>query len=192
MNRKPSSKKRKTLEAALFIAGRELKTNEVCKLLRTTPEMVDSMIDELINEYSQRNMSITILKLGTGYKMDIDNADLVKVKRLASETEMSRGLLKCLSYIAYKQPVKQSEVVGVIGTRTYDYIKELKDKGFLQGKPAGRTRILTTTPKFAAYFGTNAELLKQGKEDMPAKIEEPDAMAKKEGVQTKLEEKNEG
>ena len=165
-----TKKRKKTLEAALFIAGRELKTSELCKLMRTTPEIIDAMVNELINDYTERGMSITILKLGTGYKMDIDNADMIRVKRLASETEMSKGLLKCLSYIAYKQPVKQSEVVNVIGTRTYDYIKQLMSTGFIQGEPTGRTKILTTTPKFAAYFGTNPEALKDGKAEVNKSI----------------------
>jgi len=177
-----NQKRKKTLEAALFIAGRETKTSELCKILHTTPEVVDALIDELIKEYAERGMSLTIRKLGTGYKMDIDNADLTKVKRLASEAEMSRGLLKCLSYIAYKQPVKQSEVVTVIGTRTYDYIKELLNSGFIQGQRAGRTKILSTTTKFAGYFGTNPELLMQVKE----------AVEEKAGTQTKLEDAKNG
>lgn len=179
-----NQKRKKTLEAALFIAGRETKTTELCKILHTTPEVIDALIDELTKEYAERGMSLTIRKLGTGYKMDIDNADLTKVKRLASEAEMSRGLLKCLSYIAYKQPVKQSEVVRVIGTRTYDYIRELLDGGFIQSQPAGRTRILSTTAKFSGYFGTNPELLMQSTKEA---AEETTT-----GTQTKLEEgKNE-
>lgn len=166
------ARKKSTLEAALFIAGRELSTQELCKILRTTPETVDLMVSELIADYEKRGGPIKISRLGDGYKMDVDTAYLGKVRKLAKESELSRGLLKTLSYIAYKQPVKQSEVVRVIGNRTYDYIKELKEKNFVKSEPKGRTRMLSITEKFTAYFGTNPDILNEPPEAVQARIRE--------------------
>jgi len=169
------ARKKSTLEAALFISGRELSIQELCRILKTTPEIVDSMVNELISDYEKRGGPIKIIKLTDGYKMDVDNAYMGKVRRLAKETELSRGLLKTLSYIAYKQPVKQSEVVRTIGNRTYDYIKELKEKNFIRSEPKGRTRILTITEKFTAYFGANPEILNEPPEVVRARIKEKEA-----------------
>ncbi len=186
------ARKKSTLEAALFISGRELTTQELCRILRTTPEIVDSMVNELITDYEKKGGPIKILKLGDGYKMDVDGAYLTKVRRLAKETELSRGLLKTLSYIAYKQPVKQSEVVGVIGNRTYDYIRELKEKNFVKSEPKGRTRILSLTEKFTAYFGANPEILNEPVEVVQAKIrEKEEALAKAEEGESAEETRSE-
>lgn len=173
------ARKKSTLEAALFISGRELTTQELCRILKTTPEMVDIMVNELITDYEKRGGPIKIIKLTDGYKMDVDNAYLGKVRRLAKETELSRGLLKTLSYIAYKQPVKQSEVVRTIGNRTYYYIRELKEKNFIRSEPHGRTRILNITEKFNSYFGATPGILNEPPEAVRARIKEKEAEEEK-------------
>ena len=75
--------------------------------------------------------------------------------------DLSRGLLKVLAIVAYKQPVTQSDIVKVIGNRTYDYVKTLTQKGLIKSIKHGRTKALVPTKEFANYFGVeNIEDLK--------------------------------
>jgi len=58
-----------------------------------------------------------------------------------------------LSYIAYRQPVPQSQVIEVRGHHAYDHLKELEELGLIHRERAGRTRVIGTTEFFADYFG---------------------------------------
>jgi segregation and condensation protein B len=55
--------------------------------------------------------------------------------------------------IAYHQPVVQSDLVDMRGNSAYDHIRDLKERGLVKAEPHGRTRLLSTTPLFADYFG---------------------------------------
>ena len=55
--------------------------------------------------------------------------------------------------IAYHQPVLQSELSRSLGPRVYGDVKVLQQLGIVSGKKKGQTILLTTTKKFAEYFG---------------------------------------
>ena len=148
--------RKKLIEAALFIAGKEIKREELAEMLQMDAAEVEKIVNRLQEEYSGRNSCLVIRKSGATYKMDIDQGYVEAVKRLAPEVEMTRGLLKALSFIAYKQPARQSDLVKVLGNRTYDYVKELEERGFITRERWGRSRKLETTEKFTTYFGTSA------------------------------------
>ncbi|MBI1973965.1 SMC-Scp complex subunit ScpB, partial [Candidatus Micrarchaeota archaeon] len=76
--------------------------------------------------------------------------------------EFSKATLRCLGLIAVKQPVRQSVVVKIIGNKAYDYIRELKEKGFLDIRKEANTRLLSVTHKFEDYFGKRAEEIRKG------------------------------
>jgi len=149
MNRK------KLVEAALFISGKEIKREELAEMLQMEPAAIEKVVNQLSKEYEGRDSCLIIRKSGNVYKMDIDQGYVEAVKKLAPEIELSRGLLKALSFIAYKQPARQSDLVKIIGNRAYDYVNELEERGFITRERWGRTRKLETTDKFATYFGTD-------------------------------------
>ncbi|MCA1819584.1 MAG: SMC-Scp complex subunit ScpB, partial [Halobacteriales archaeon] len=62
-----------------------------------------------------------------------------------------------LALIAYHQPMKQSELVDMIGTKVYDHVPELTSRGLVRAREEGVTKILVTTPAFPEYFGLDAE-----------------------------------
>ena len=146
-------KDKKLVEAALFIAGHEMKREELAEMLQMSPEQIEKLVTELTEDYSKRDSAITIVKLTNSYKMDIKGQYLDHVKTMAPDIELSRGVLKALSFIAYKQPVKQSELVHLMGNRAYEYVHELVDRAFITAERYGRTRLLNTTEKFQMYFG---------------------------------------
>ena len=70
-------------------------------------------------------------------------------------------MLRALAIIAYHQPISQSDIVKVIGNRTYDYVKDLEKKGLVKCERKSRTKMLSITPHFEEYFGKKGEDMKK-------------------------------
>ncbi len=83
------------------------------------------------------------------------------MSELTPHADLSRGLLRVLSIIAYHEPISQSDIVKVIGNRTYDYIKELEEKGLVKTEKKSRTKLISTTPHFEEYFGAKKHEIKK-------------------------------
>src|SRR5206468_467444 len=67
--------------------------------------------------------------------------------------EIDRDLLKTAALIAYHQPLLQSDLFDMIGSKVYEHTKGLEDLGLINRKPSGRSLALTTTRYFAEFFG---------------------------------------
>jgi segregation and condensation protein B len=89
--------------------------------------------------------------------------------------------LRVLAIIAYHQPIKQSDIVKVIGNRTYEYVKELEERGLIKVEKKSRTKTLSTTPHFEDYFGIN-------KDQVRKEFEEMEKEEKSNGAKKELEE----
>ncbi len=148
------------VEATLFITSRPLTLEEISKITGYKPEVVGDIIESLKEKYSSEEHGIMISELG-GYKMAVKPEFVTKVRKLTPHSDLSRGLLKVLSIVAYYQPIKQSDIVKVIGNRTYSYVKELERRGLISVKKSSRTKILVTTKLFEEYFGVEAKKVKE-------------------------------
>jgi segregation and condensation protein B len=71
---------------------------------------------------------------------------------------VSLGPLKTLSYIAYRQPVPQAQVIDMRGHHAYTHLQQLEEQGLIHRERAGRTRVIRTTEFFADYFGLSHDL----------------------------------
>jgi len=148
------------IEAILFITSKPLSLEEITKITGYKVEIVKEIIDILKLKYSSEYHGVMISELG-GYKMTVKPEFVAKVRRLTPYSDLSRGLLKVLSIIAYYQPIKQSDIVKVIGNRTYSYTKELERRGLISSKKSSRTKVLVTTKLFEEYFGIEAKKIKE-------------------------------
>jgi len=74
------------------------------------------------------------------------------VSTFAGAPDISRGALRILAYISKNEPIMQNNIVKAFGTSSYEYIKEILDKGFIKATKSGRTKKLETTEKFKEYF----------------------------------------
>jgi segregation and condensation protein B len=81
-----------------------------------------------------------------------------QVQRLAMRPLLTVGPLKTLSYIAYRQPVPQKQVLIVRGNHVYSHLKQLEELGLINRERVGRTKVIRTTPFFADYFGFSHDL----------------------------------
>ena len=166
-------KKIALLEAIMFTTTEPLTFEELQKLTKSRKDELEKLLNEMNQRYSAETSGIKISDIG-GYKLVVKNEYMQNVANLTPHADMSRGLLRVLSIIAYHEPIKQSDIVKVIGNRTYEYVKELTEKGLIKVEKKSRTRILSTTPRFEEYFGTKKEEMKKNLDDISEEKEKPE------------------
>ena len=70
----------------------------------------------------------------------------------AARPEIDKAVLETLAYIAHKKMIRQADVVRIRSNKSYNHIKELVERGFIESKKDGRSKKLTPTRKFYEYF----------------------------------------
>ncbi|MGB0653358.1 MAG: SMC-Scp complex subunit ScpB [Thermoplasmatota archaeon] len=143
------------VEAALFAAGRPVAVEEIAEQTGLARPAVRQAIDDLAAAYKERDTVLEVGKAGQKWAMQVRTQAAEPAARFAA-MEIAPKLLKTLALIAYHQPLKQSELADMIGSKVYDHIPELKEKGLVRTRRDGQTKILSTTPQFPEYFGLDA------------------------------------
>lgn len=148
------------LEAALYVAGRPLDLRELASVLKTrSKKRVQRTAQKLIELYVTRDTALEILPLEEDrYVLQLKAEYTPEVRRLSLRPLLSVGPLKTLSYIAYRQPLPQKQVIDVRGQHAYGHVKQLEDLNLISREPAGRSRLIRTTGFFADYFGLSHDL----------------------------------
>lgn len=154
------------LEAVLFTTSDPLPIEKLMKLARTnSKEKMEQMLAVLKERYGRPDSGISLSESG-GYRLIVKPDFMEAVTDLTPHADLSRGLLRVLAIIAYHEPIKQSDIVKVIGNRTYEYVKELEQRGLIKIERKSRTKLLSTTPHFEEYFGTKKAELKDAIKSM--------------------------
>lgn len=140
------------VEAALFMAGRTVSLREVSEVVGAPPEEVSAAVEALVAEYSGRESGVAIEWDGKSASMHVKPEIEDKIMSLAPAVHMNKAMLKTLAVIASEGPLRQSELVRRRGNRVYHYAEKLLNEGLITAKKSGRTKLLSTTPKFKEYF----------------------------------------
>ncbi len=155
------------VEAALFLASDPVPRSELLDLTGLTDDQLDSVLTDLEGELSSQDRGLKLSEKDGKYRLRIKRGLLDRVKHLAPHQDMSRGVLRTLSVIAYNSPVLQKEVVEIRGNGAYDHIDKLIERGFVKSEKEGRTKLLSVTQYFLDYFELeNLKELRE-KEDSP-------------------------
>ncbi|MEM1506953.1 MAG: SMC-Scp complex subunit ScpB [Candidatus Bathyarchaeia archaeon] len=159
-SRKDVEEKMRIIEAALYVAGRPLDLKTLCSIIGSHSEKkVHKIAKMLVEEYKRRNTALEVLELEDHrFVMQLKSNYSDRVKRLAVRPLLTVGPLRTLSYIAYKQPITQKQVIEVRGKHAYQHIKELIELGLITREKDGKDSILRTTEYFADYFGLSRNI----------------------------------
>lgn len=147
---------RHVVEAALFSAGKPVSVEEIVALTFLSPDSVKQALKDLQKEYEGRDTVLEVSKAGAKWAMQVKTMAAEPATKFAPP-EIPKKLLKTLALIAYHQPMKQSELVDMIGTKVYEHVPDLVGRGLVKAREEGVTKILTTTNLFPEYFGLDAE-----------------------------------
>lgn len=148
------------VEAALYVAGRPLDLKTLASVLKTrSKKKAQRLAEKLMETYKFRDTALEILALeDERYVLQLKADYTPEVRRLALRPLLSVGPLRTLSYIAYRQPVPQTQVIDVRGQHAYDHLKQLEDLELIARERAGRSKVIRTTEFFADYFGLSHDL----------------------------------
>jgi segregation and condensation protein B len=147
-----------TLEAALYVSGRALTLEELADIIGKSQSTAQKLLDNLSFEYNQKEGALEVIALPKDrYVMQLRPELTPRVGKLIPGGLLSFATLQTLVFIALKQPIIQSELVAQRGTHSYDHIRDLVDKKFVDAVPEGRSKLLTTTKLFADYFGLDSD-----------------------------------
>ncbi|MDE1860398.1 MAG: SMC-Scp complex subunit ScpB [Candidatus Micrarchaeota archaeon] len=147
---------KKLVEAALFMSQSALSINDIAAATGIgSPGIVERIVAELANDYKGRDTALEILSLNNKYMFSLKDPYAGRVSSLAKGPDISRGALKVLAYISKNKNVLQSDLVKYFGSSTYEYIKELSEKEFIEAAKYKRSKKITTSPKFDEYFSVS-------------------------------------
>ena len=148
------------LEAALYVAGRPLDLKTLAGIVGTrSKKKVRKLAKSLVEKYANRDTALDVLEVeGERFVMQLKTDYIGKVRKLSTRPLLSSGPLKTLSYIAFRQPVFQTQVVDVRGHHSYGHLKQLEEMELITREGTGRRRIIRTTGFFADFFGLSHDL----------------------------------
>lgn len=151
---------RSIIEAALYAADRPLTLGEMREILGTSSETyARKLVEELIADYGKRGGPLVLAEASHGtFSLRLREEFMPRLEGVVPKARLSRGALKTLAMIAYKQPVYQARLADLRGSRVYDHVKQLGALGFVESKPFERTRVLRTSRRFAGYFGFDDDM----------------------------------
>ena len=143
------------VEAALYAADRPLSLSEIQKIVGTSSETYTRKLLELLKEdYSRHKRPLELVETSKDtYSLNLREDLMPKLEGVVPKTKLTRGALKTLALIAYRQPIHQAKLAEIRGGRVYEYVKKLLELGFIEARSIGRTKVLRTSKKFASYFG---------------------------------------
>lgn len=147
------------LEAALYIAGRPVDLKTLGSIIKTrSKKRIQGYVQQLAHNYTTRDGALEIIEYKDDrYSLQLKADYISRVKQLAFRPLLTLGPLKTLAYIAYRQPITQSQVITVRGSQAYTHIRELKKLGLITTKKLGRTQILKTSTVFSDYFNLSRD-----------------------------------
>ena len=148
------------LEAGLYVAGRPLDLKTLGSVMGIrSKKRVMLLAKALVENYKNRDTALEVLALeGERFVMQLKAEYTVKVRKLATKPLLSSGPLKTLSYIAFRQPVPQPQVINVRGHHAYGHLRQLEDMELIVREGIGRKKMIRTTEFFADFFGLSHDL----------------------------------
>lgn len=141
------------IEAVLFTTAQALSIKEIADILNEEDvDKVEEAMLELIMDYASREGALEIDD-ENGYILQVKEEHMDIVEKLCP-VELKPAVLRTLSVIALKEPIRQTDLKELRGSNAYEHVQELLEKGLISRTKDknGRSYNLKTTPKFAEYF----------------------------------------
>jgi segregation and condensation protein B len=125
---------------------------EIESATQLTPDVIRRAIARLKKQYDDVDSSVEVVKIGVRYSMQLRKEYSMYGMPFA-EVELPKDVLKTAAFIAYNQPMLQSDLAKSLGSEVYEHIKILRSANLISAKRSAHTFQLTTSKHFAEYFG---------------------------------------
>ena len=123
------------LESLLFVSGKPLEIKDLSSFLKKDKQEIETALQELMTEYKNRNCGLRIIESGKKYQM-ASAPDNAKVVQDFLQTEVSGELtpasLETLTIIAYRGPIKKSDLEKIRGINCSLILRNLLIRGLVE------------------------------------------------------------
>ncbi len=145
------------IEAVLFITSKAMQPSEIAEILSVEEDKVEQALLDLVFDYSSRNGALEIDD-EDGYIIQVRAEHMDIVEKLCP-VELSPAVLKTLTVIALKEPIRQSHLKE-IRPAAYEHIAQLIEHGLISRSKDknGRSFNIRTTKKFQEYFKLKGDI----------------------------------
>ncbi len=151
------------IEAILFAAGRKVTTIEFATILEKTPEEVDAIMQNFMEDYKRDERGIELIKVNDGYELSTkkDYYDyIVPIFDNRSKPSLSTAALEILSIIAYNPKITRAEIEAIRGVNSDGTLYRLMEYHLIEeaGKldAPGKPTTYRTTDDFLKMFGLSS------------------------------------
>ena len=139
-----------------------MSTEELQKLCRLNDiEELKNVLEDLKIDYNNRDSSLMIINEGNLWKIIAREKYIPVIKKVVTETELSKSIMETLAVIAWKYPIKQSDLIRVRTNKAYDHLSQLEEMGYITRQKYGRTKLIKLADKFFSYFDLPQDKLKE-------------------------------
>ncbi|MGI0140086.1 MAG: SMC-Scp complex subunit ScpB [Thermoplasmata archaeon] len=141
------------VESVLFASGRPLAVGEISEAIGLSDfRPVQRALRTLQATYENRQTALEVRRVGDRYALQL-REEYVPAVQSVTPVEMAPRTLKTLTLIAYHQPILQSNLVRMTGDTAYEEVQRLRGMGLIHTEAKGSTLELSTSRRFAEYFG---------------------------------------
>lgn len=156
------------IEAIVFFENKSVDFEELKSITGFEVNRIKKLVEELKKEYESRETALEVVIGDKSVSMQVKSDYLRLLSKISKNVDISRKALKILGLIAKKKSIKQSELKKYFRGEIYSYVKELKEKEYINSEKSGATKLLKPTKKFYETFQMdlkeekNPELTKTG------------------------------
>jgi segregation and condensation protein B len=149
------------LESLFFVASRPLTLKELSDFSKKDIKDVEKAVSDLASEYTERDRGLRIIENNKKYQMASapDNAKLIQ-EFLQTEIsgELTPASLETLTIIAYRGPIKKSELEKIRGINCSLILRNLLIKGLIEEVDSGDESDKEYNPslEFIKFLGVNS------------------------------------
>lgn len=148
------------IESILFSAGRVVETKELMAILELNNEDIDTIMQNMKNEFEEQKRGIEIIKVNNGYQLCSKKEYYDYIYPIfdnRAKPALSSAALETLSIIAYNPKITRAEIEQIRGVNSDGTIYKLLEYNLIEevGKldAPGRPTIYSTTAEFLKMFG---------------------------------------
>ena len=151
------------IESMLFAAGRVVSVSEMAKILEMTPDEVDAIVRNYMEDCKDESRGIEVIKVNDGYQMTTKKGAydcLVQLFDNRAKPSLSSAALEILSIIAYNPKITRAEIEAIRGVNSDGILYRLMEYHLIEeaGKmdAPGRPTMYRTTDEFLKMFGVSS------------------------------------
>ncbi len=151
------------VEVLLFATSEPLNQAKLNACLQGEDVDLESVVNELNEEYEEQGKGIYIGKIAGGFQILTKPEYHLYVQRLYNKTrklQLTPAATEALAVIAYRQPIGKAEVEEIRGVNCDSVIRSLLEKELITIKGreegVGRAILYGTTQNFLEAFGLNS------------------------------------